>query len=244
MHPSMRALPIVVVSLLLAACPATTHPPTAPKPSVPVEPSAPGAAPTADLRGATIYQVSAEDSDIRIFVYRAGTLSRFGHNHVMSVAGLTGRVWIHPAFEKSGLELSFPVAQLVVDDPEARKASGDDFPPEIPQADRDGTHSNMLRAEVLDAEHFQQITLKSAKVSGTPAAPRILMHVTIKDASHDVEIPAAVQIEGQRLTATGEFDIKQTDFGIKPFSVGLGALQVKDELHVKFKVVAQEKSGG
>jgi hypothetical protein len=31
----------------------------------------------------------------------------------------------------------------------------------------------------------------------------------------------------------------QTDFGIKPFSIGLGALEVQDRLHLKFVLVAQ-----
>ena len=240
MNSSTRALLAVslsaFLSVCLTACPKVTRPP--PKPS---EPTVPGEVPTADLRGATVYEVSAKDSDIRILVYRAGTLARLGHNHVMTAAALTGRVWINPAFEKSGLQLSFPVEQLVVDDPAARRASGDDFPPDIPAADRDGTRRNMLREEVLDAEHFHNITLRSVKVSGTPGAPRILTRVTIKATSRDMEVPAKVTIEGSRLTASGEFDISQTDFGIKPFSVGLGTLQVKDELHVSFKVVALKK---
>lgn len=236
LHSSARALLVVALSLFLAACPKTTRPP-----SKPAEPSAPTAVPTKDLRGATVYEVSAAESSVYILVYRAGTLARLGHNHVMTAAALTGKVWINPVLEKSGFALSFPVEQMVVDDPGARKAAGGDFPPEIPQADRAGTRKNMLRQEVLDAEHFQNITLRSVQVSGTQAAPRIVTHITIKDAGRDVEVPVHVSIEGAKLTASGEFEIKQTDFGIKPFSVGLGTLSVKDELHVGFKVVALRK---
>jgi polyisoprenoid-binding protein YceI len=235
-NPTIRALLAVSLGLLLTACPKTTRPP--PKPT---EPTVPAPAPTVDLRGATLYEVSAKDSDVRILVYRAGTLSRLGHNHVMTAAGLTGRVWINPALAKSGLELSFPVEQLVVDDPAARKASGDEFPPDIPAADREGTRKNMLRAEVLDSERFRDIKLTSVKVSGTQSAPQIRVRVTIKDASREIDVPVKVAIEGSRLTASGEFELKQTDFGIKPFSVGLGTLQVKDELKVGFKVVAVKK---
>jgi hypothetical protein len=194
-----------------------------------------------DLRGAAVYEVEPKDSDIRILVYRAGTLARFGHNHVMSVAALSGKVWINPTLGKSGLALSFPVGQLVVDDPSARKASGEDFPADIAASDRDSTRTNMLRAEVLDAEHFQDITLKSLKVTGTQAASHILTRITIRNVSRDIEIPAAMTLDGPRLVATGEFAIKQTNFGIKPFSVGLGTLQVRDELQVRFKVVALKK---
>ncbi len=74
---------------------------------------------------------------------------------------------MHPQFARSGFELSFPVAQLVVDDPEARRAAGSDFPPDIPQSDKDGTRKNMLTPEVLDGEHYPEVKLRSAQVGGT-----------------------------------------------------------------------------
>jgi hypothetical protein len=32
--------------------------------------------------------------------------------------------------------------------------------------------------------------------------------------------------------------LRQSDLGLTPFSVMLGALQVQDEMHIKFKIVA------
>jgi hypothetical protein len=231
MHATIRAFAVIGLSVLLTACPKGTRPP-GPQPGVPP-------LPTADLRGAVVYEVSAAESDVAILVYRAGALARLGHNHVMTSKALQGRAWIHPKTEKSGFELSFPVAELVVDDPDARRRAGSEFPPEIPQADREGTRKNMLRAEVLDAEHFATVKLQSVRVSGTPSAPVITTRITLKDASRDIDVPAAVAVAGSRLTATGEFDIEQTAFGIKPFSIGLGALEVQDRLHIKFRIVAE-----
>jgi YceI-like domain len=235
MPNSLRAGLLVGLSLLLTACPHAVQPPP---PAQGVPPT-----PTADTSGATIYTVSAPDSSVSIFVYRGGTLGRFGHNHVVSSTTLKGRAWIHPDFPRSGFELSFAVAELVVDDPKARTAAGSDFPPEIPQADRDGTRANMLRTEVLDADHYPTITLGSAKVAGTLAAPHLTVRIRIRDVSRDVEVPATIAVEGARLTASGEFDVQQTDFGIKPFSAALGALQVQDRLHIRFKVVATKAEG-
>ena len=234
----MREIPKVggwvLLSLLLAACPGPVRPP-APAPTVPTT------AASADTRGATIYQVDPGSSQLAIFVYRGGKLSRLGHNHVMTSQDVTGRVWLHPEFSRSGFELAFPVAQLVIDDAEARRAAGADFPPDIPQSDKDGTRKNMLKPEVLDGDNYAEVKLRSAKVGGTPEAPQLTAHITIKDASHDVEVPVKIAVEGARLRASGEFDILQTDFGIKPFSVALGALEVQDRLHIKFTIIAEKK---
>jgi hypothetical protein len=174
-------------------------------------------------------------------VYRGGTFARLGHNHVMTSRSVSGRVWMRPQFQASGFELSFPVADLIVDDPEARRAAGSEFPPDIPAADKEGTRKNMLRKEVLDAESYPNVTVKSAAVTGSLQAPKITARITIKSASRDVVVPANIVMSADRLTASGEFDILQTDFGMKPFSVALGALEVQDRLHVRFNLVAAKR---
>jgi polyisoprenoid-binding protein YceI len=188
-----------------------------------------------------VYEVSPQSSQLAIYVFRGGKFSRLGHNHVMTSQQLAGRVWLHPEFARSGFELSFPVAQLVVDDAEARRAAGSDFPPEIPQSDKDGTRKNMLKPEVLDGEHYPEVKLRAAKVSGTVEAPQVTAHITIKDQSREVEVPVKLAVTGEQLTASGEFDILQTEFGMKPFSVALGALEVQDRLHIKFTIVAEKR---
>ena len=239
MRSTYRILVPLAVSLLAAGCLSRTAPVTPPEPAPP--PSKPAEIRPPEVSGATLYRVNPTASQVDILVYRGGTFARLGHNHVMTSKAVTGRVWLHSQLEKSGFELAFPVAELIVDDAQARRAAGPEFPPEIPQADKDGTRKNMLRLEVLDGEHFPQVSLQSVRVTGSQASPQIVTRVTLKDATREIEVPAQVQIEGSRLTATGEFDIQQTNFGMKPFSVALGAIAVKDQLHIKFALVAEKE---
>lgn len=226
-------LSVLAVYLLTGCVGATRAPPpvAAPVPSAPAAPR--------EVPGAVRYQVNPQASNVDILVYRGGTLARLGHNHVMTSKAVTGSVWLHPELAQSGFELSFPVAELIVDDADARRAAGTEFPPDIPQGDKDGTRRNMLRTEVLDGEHFPLVKLQSVRVAGSQSAPQITVRITLKDVSREIEVPAKVAIEGSRLTAAGEFDIQQTDFGMKPFSVALGAIAVKDQLHIKFALVAE-----
>lgn len=239
-QPLLRACAVGLLSLLLSACPTGTRPPAEPPASV-------LALPTADLSGAVVYAVNAAESNVDVLVYRGGTLARLGHNHVMTSRALRGRVWIHPTVARSGFDLSLPVNELVVDDAEARRRAGGaarEFPPEIPQSDKDGTRRNMLRAEVLDGEHFPTVRLQSVKVAGSLQSPTLTTRITIKDVARDTEVPAAVSVQGTRVTAQGEFDIEQTAFGIEPFSIGMGAIEVQDRLHIKFRVVADSSASG
>lgn len=228
-----RAGLLLVLCLGLTACPRPVQPP-APAPSVP----APTEPPSPSERGATLYEIDPRASVVHIHVFRGGTFARLGHNHVVSSKSVTGRVWMRQQFSRSGFELSFPVAGLIVDDPEARRAAGSDFPPGIAAADKEGTRRNMLREEVLDAQNYPKVTVKSAAVAGSMPAPDMTASITIKDATREVMVPARIEINGAKLTARGEFNIRQSDFGIEPFSVALGALQVQDELRIRFDLTA------
>jgi hypothetical protein len=228
-----RSLAVLATATLLAACPKVPRPAAPEKPAVP-------APPAVDMRGATIYEVNPQASVVHVLAYRGGTLARFGHNHVLTVHGLRGRIWSHPTLARSGFQFSFPVAAMIVDDSGARQAAGSDFDSEIPQTDRDGTRKNMLRAEVLDAERYPGIELKSAAIAGSAQKPQVSARITIRNVTRDVAVAPAVVIDGARIRVSGEFDIQQTDFGIKPFSAALGALQVQDRLHVRFDVVGEK----
>jgi YceI-like domain len=234
MHLIARFAGLIAVAVALSGCPSTSVRPPPTRQALP-EVGVP------DLRGANVYSINSGASNVQIHVFRGGTLARLGHNHVMTSKQLTGRIWVQSSLERSGFDMSFPVAQLSVDDAQARAAAGSNFPGEISPEDREGTRKNMLRPEVLDAERFPVISLRSVRLSGTQGKPQIVARITIKERARDVVVPATVAIAGDRLTAAGEFDIQQTSFGIKPFSIGLGALEVLDQLHIKFEIVAEKQ---
>ena len=218
----------------LASCARPTRPPE------PLPERVPEA--TADTRGAQVYTLDPAASKIHILVYRGGALARLGHNHVVTSRSVTGRAWLHPRFERSGFEMTIPVESLIVDDSDDRAAYGKDFPPGIPQKDIEGTKRNMLRADVLDAERYPTISLRSARVSGSMDAPVVTARITAKGVSKDIAVPIELAVSGRSLTASGAFDVLQTELGMKPFSVALGALEVQDRLHLEFEIVAERAS--
>jgi len=56
--------------------------------------------------------------------------------------------------------------------------------------------------------------------------------------TRSITVPVAARLEGQTLIATGSFALKQTDYGIKPISVG-GVVSVKDALNISFEIVGR-----
>jgi hypothetical protein len=251
-----KNLGIGALALVLAACGAFQARHAGPKgPEASVRPIDQGSA------GAN-YRIDETESELRILVYRAGPLARLGHNHVMVNRRLRGAVNLAGTPGTAGTEgasafwLSVPAAAFSVDDAQARGEEGADFAAAVPDDARSGTLQNMLSAAVLDAAEFPEITLRSVAVAspqgaeGTGAAGAagaaeatrtMVVSVAVGVAGHEstIDVPFTLQMESGRLSATGTVELRQSALGLTPYSLMLGALQVQDQMTVKFKIVAQ-----
>jgi len=185
------------------------------------------------------YTIDAAGSDVHWLVYKAGTLARLGHNHVIAVAGLTGHVSADAANPStSRFELQFPVASLVVDDPKLRNGLGQEFS-SVPSADDiAGTSKNMLSERVLVGDRFATIRVSGQGPVGAADAQTLQIAVELLGRSVALTVPTKVEIGGDELTASGEFELTHTALGMTPFSVMLGALQVADRMKFVYRIHA------
>jgi hypothetical protein len=185
------------------------------------------------------YAIDAAGSDVHWLVFKAGTLARLGHNHVISVAGLTGAVSADGAdLSASRFELQFSVASLVVDDPTQRSGLGQDFS-SVPSADDiAGTRKNMLGERVLMGDRFSTIRVSGQGPIGTADAQTLQITVELLGRSVALTVPTKVEVQGDELTASGEFELTHAALGMTPFSVMLGALQVADTMKFVYRIHA------
>jgi hypothetical protein len=183
-------------------------------------------------------QVDPDRTVVTVIVRRAGPLAKLGHDHVITSADEAGSVWFGSTPADTSFELTLPVERFDVDLPEARAASGPEFAAPVPEDARQGTRHNMLRAAVLDSEQFPTITLRSTAASGVWPQPIVRVAVTLKGVEREQEIPVVVERDANGVIARGELRLNQTDFGMTPFSVAGGAVQVADTLEIRFAIAA------
>lgn len=236
-HCTARASRCAVLAafMILAGCRSTTAPPPSANAS---QSQSVGSAAATTRAGTRRLQVDPERTVVTVFVRRAGPLARLGHDHVITSADEAGSVWLGSTPADSSFELTLPVERFDVDLAAARAAAGLEFAAPVPDDARAGTRHNMLRAEVLDEEHFPTITLRSTASSGVWPQPIVRVAVTLKGVEREQEIAVAVERDADSLTARGELRLNQTDFGIVPFTVAGGAIRVADTLEIRFEIVA------
>ena len=182
--------------------------------------------------GPRTFSVDTQRSRALIDVGKSGAFSFAGHTHEVEAPLASGVVRLDPdALARSNVRLEFNAAAMRVT---GKGESADDVP-KVTQT--------MLGEQVLDVKKYPSITFESTGVTGKGTLPSLDLSVagtlTIRGTTRPITAPVAVKVDGATLTATGKFSFKQTDFGIKPISVG-GVVKVKDELTITFTIAARE----
>jgi hypothetical protein len=157
-----------------------------------------------------------------VLVFRGGTAARLGHNHVLRAGDL--RV----SQDAAGPTLRFRLDALQVDPPALRAALGPAFASSVDDAARDGTRANLLKA--LDAAAHPEVRVSTLQQVGE--GPRRAVEVEIS--LHGVVRRQWFVAEVQGTRVRGEVVVRQSDFGIQPFTVLGGLLAVQDALIVQF----------
>ncbi len=216
----------LAVGLVLAAC----RPPPVARLPVPV---------TEAPAGASVFRVDVDASQLRFYLHADGPMARVGHSHVISAHAIAGDVWLQAQPERSGCELRLPVAAFVVDDPQERAAAGNEYAAPLAAADRAGTRTHMLGESQLNATRFPVIALRCVQLTATPGGTSLALAVTLRDHEAQLTVPLKWERQGDTLRASGEFSFRQSELGLAPYSLLLGALRVADEIHARFVLVAR-----
>ena len=189
--------------------------------------------------GVQRYRIDAERSLLTIRVFRGGALAAAGHNHVIASHHLQGQVDRAATLEGSRVTMRIPVALLTVDEPALRAEAGAEFSAEVPESAREGTMRNLLGATLLDGGRFPAIELESTRVVAAPGGTRITLRARVRDVDSSFEVPVTLESRGADLVASGAVELRQSQLGLTPFSVMMGALQVQDVMRVQFRLVAR-----
>lgn len=183
----------------------------------------------AGLAGCAVVPVTPKPpvsgSELRILVYRAGAAARLGHNHVLRAAGL--RV----GWPAEGPALAFRLDALEIDPPALRERLGPAFASAVDDAARAGTRANLLRA--LDAAAHPEVAVRTLRQLGEGGRRAVEVEIALHGVTRRQWFVA--EVEGRR--ARGEVVLRQSDFGIQPFTVLGGLLAVQDALVVQFELV-------
>jgi len=170
----------------------------------------------------TASSIDFEHSVLTVHVYRSGLFSFAGDNHEIRAAIASGTV----DEVARAAEFTVDVREMRVLDP---KLSADK---------RSQVQEKMLGPEVLDAARFPEIKFHSTSVEQKNGNQ---LFVTGELSLHGETRAIHVPLEASAHRFRGSTTLKQTDFGIKPISVGGGTIKVKDEVGIDFDITTRQQ---
>ena len=165
-------------------------------------------------------------SRLEVKTGKAGLFGFAGHSHSIRARAFSGDVVYYPhAPARSHLQITVQADSLEVltppDTAEIRKVTA------------------AMRTDVLHTDQYHEIRLVTKELTPTAGGFHLIGALTLVGQTRDVPIDVSVEVGVDTLRAEATFAIKQTDFGIKPYSGGpAGTVKVADRVTFDIHAVA------
>jgi len=179
------------------------------------------------------YQINATASRFTVQAFATGILSALGHNPRIGMRDYDAEIQFLPeTYEKATVRVTVRTSAMEVLD-------------EMKKDDRIKLEQEMFE-KVLDVNHFATAVYESKAITVHKLDFDLLQaQVTGELSFHGVTrthvFDARIASMGTTLRVSGEFWLRQSDYGIKPISFAGGALRLKDEVKFNFELVARKQ---
>ncbi len=179
------------------------------------------------------FVIDATASRFTVQAFATGLLSSFGHNPTIGIRDFSGEIECEPE--------SYSNARVHV----AVRTSAMEVLDEMKRDDRQKLEQEMY-GTVLEVSRFPEAVFDSKQITVQKLGADLLRaqvsgDLTFHGTTQAHSFDARVTILGSMLRISGEFPLRQSDYGIKPFSAAGGTLKLKDELKFGFELVARRQ---
>ena len=165
-------------------------------------------------------------SRLEVKTGKAGLFGFAGHTHVIRARAFEGVVVYYPkAPSRSRLDITVRADSLEVLTP--------------PDTEEIRKVTEAMRTDVLQVDRYHDIRLSSRRVTPGGGGFHIVGALTLVGQTRDVPIDVTAELRPDSVRARTSFVVKQTDFGIKPYSGGpAGTVKVADRVAFTIDAVA------
>lgn len=176
------------------------------------------------------HRIGPEHGRLVVRTFREGVAAGVGHDLVLEITSWSAVITVDEA--DTSVEATIDLGTLVV-----RSGSGG----AKALSDRDRREIGYNARKLLDTDHNPTARFVSTKVTRTEGGGTIEGTLTIRGKDN----PATLQVsetEPGHYAATAK--VRQTDYGIKPYTAFFGALKIKDEVEIGVEVDLSDLGSG
>jgi hypothetical protein len=166
------------------------------------------------------HELGPDGATLRVKTGKTGAAAKAGHNLVFEVSAWNGTLELGPDLAETRIAFSADGGSLrVLEGSGGIQALGEDDKDAIKQTIDD------------DVLKGSEISFRSSQVSHEGGGLQVEGELTLSGATRPIAFDLTFGADGR---LTGSATIKQTDFGMKPYSTLFGTLKVADEVEIVF----------
>jgi polyisoprenoid-binding protein YceI len=179
------------------------------------------------------FAIDTAVSRFTVQAFATGLLSAFGHNPTIGIRDYDCEIQFVPGtYEKAFVRMTVRTGTMDVLD-------------EMKSDDRKKLEQLMYN-DVLEVGRYPDVIYESKeltvqKLSDGLLAADLAGELSFHGVTHAHSLQARVTTMGAMLRISGEFSLRQSDYGIKPVSFAGGALRLKDDLKFSFELIAKKQ---
>jgi len=172
------------------------------------------------------YTIGPGDGTLLVMTRREGAAAKMGHDLTLAAGRWSATVVVGVDPAQSSVTATIDAASL-----EVRDAVGGAIP--ITDKQRAEVAAN-IRDKVLAVSKHPEISFHSTLIAGDDASAVVTGELTIAGRTRPAQLELTVADDGEHVH--GVATVAQTEYGIKPYSAMLGALKVRDRVHIEVNV--------
>jgi polyisoprenoid-binding protein YceI len=179
------------------------------------------------------YTIDPSGSRFTVQAFATGLLSAFGHNPTIGIRDYDGEIQFVPGtYEKAFVRVTVRTNAMEVTD----EMKGDDRK----------KLEQVMYEQLLESERYPTATFESKQVTvqnrgGDLLSAQVVGDLTFHGVTQSLPLDGRITNMGSMMRISGDFTLRQSDYGIKPVSFAGGALKLKDELKFHFELVARKQ---
>ncbi len=177
---------------------------------------------------AEVWELDSSDGELLVTTGVTGPAAKMGHRLTIAMTSWHAKVsWAGD--EPVAVDLTVEVGSL-----EVRRGEGGVKGLSAPE--KVLARSNAVKC--LDAERFPLIRFVAEQISPIKGGYRLTGSLEIHGTTRDREVELQVENLGDSRRMSCTEVVRQSEFGVKPYSMMMGAMKVEDDVTVTFTAVA------
>jgi polyisoprenoid-binding protein YceI len=172
----------------------------------------------------TTWTLTNAGGELTVHTDVAGRAARMGHRLTLLMES-----WQVSVTWSAGKPVT---GQLVVDVDSLQVLHGEGGVTPLTGAEKAVARNNALKS--LDAKRFPQIEFHADSITESDTGYLLAGALIVHGVSKPIDVALAITADGDEWQLSCQADIRQTDFGIKPFSMMMGTMKVGDVVRVAF----------